>query len=539
VLSRLLTRLVGPGQRGDDASRSPDGSVELLARGVAFQKKGEVAEAERCYLQILTIDPHNADALNLLGAVAYGRAEHENALEYFESALALAPDSAPYQENVGLALGDLGRLDEALAALRRASTLDPGSERIGANLLYLMRVHPAVDEEECFRAHRAWAARQLDKLPRLPPPEGRCADPERRLRIAYVSGDFRAHAVAAFLKPLFAHRDRDAFEVHCYRTLRSEDARTAEFRDLADGWHDAFDLADDAFAELIREHRNDILVDLSGITRGYRALALARKPAPVQISYLGYLGTMALSAIDYRVTDSYADPVGHSERFHTERLLRLPRTQWAYSPNDNMPVPLPEPGEPAVTFGSFHRLAKLHTGQLALWAELLTRVPGARIEIVDVASDDLRERVLAPFRARGIASDRVGTHARLERAQYWELIRRTHIALDAYPYNGGATTCEALWLGVPVVSRAGRHGFSRSGASVLNVIGLPELVAENDDDYLHVATALALDPVRLGALRRGLRERMRASPLCDGPGFVRDLERAYRQVWREHCADEA
>jgi predicted O-linked N-acetylglucosamine transferase (SPINDLY family) len=535
MLSRLLSGWTG--RRRRDALAAAGESVDtLLAEGVRLHQQDRLAEAERCYLRAIAADPRNADASNLLGAIAYARLEYESALEYFETAASLAPTAAVYQENVGLALGDLGRLDESLAALRRAQALDPASERIGANLLYLMRVHPAVDEEECFQAHRAWATRHVESGPRLAPAAGRCADLERRLRIAYVSGDFRAHAVGAFLEPLFTHRDRDAFEVFCYRTLRAEDQRTARFRELADDWYDVFDLTDDAFAELIREHRIDILVDLSGITRGHRARALARKPAPVQIAYLGYLGSTATSAIDYRITDALADPPGHSERFHTERLLRLPRVQWAYMPDAAMREPLPEPDSGSITFGSFHRLAKLHGDQLALWAELLARVPGTRIEIVDVASADLRARVVEPFLARGVAPERVGTHARLERTRYWELMRRTHLALDAYPYNGGATTCEALWMGVPVVSRAGRHGFSRSGASILSAIGLPELVAASDVDYLRIGAALAADPERLGTLRRGLRDRMRASPLLDARGFMRDLEGAYRQAWRAHCA---
>jgi protein O-GlcNAc transferase len=533
MLSRLLSRWVGGG-RAPGAGRGDDAAVELLSKGVALQRGDELAEAERCYLGVLTIDPRNADALNLLGTIAHARVEYEIALEYFEAALALAPDCAVYQENVGLALGDLGRLDEALSALRRAHELDPATERIGANLIYLMRVHPDVDEAECFRAHRAWAASQTDALPRLAPVSGRCAEPGRRLRVAYLSGDFRAHAVAPFLEPLFEHRDPRAFEVYCYHTLRREDARTARFRALADGWRDVFDLADGSLAELIRADRIDILVDLSGITRGYRARALARKPAPVQISYLGYLGSTGSSSIDYRITDAHADPPG-SERFHTERLLRLPHTQWAYSPSPEMPEPLPVPGAGPVSFGSFQRLSKVHRGQLALWAELLARTPDARIEIVDVPSDTVRARLLEPFAARGIAADRIGTYSRLDRAAYWERMRRTHIALDTFPYNGGATTCEALWMGVPVVSRAGRHGFSRSGASILNAIGLPELVCSSDAEYLQVATALAADRGRLVELRRGLRDRMRASPLLDAPGFMRDLESAYRQAWREYC----
>jgi len=254
MLSRLLSGWTG--RRGSNApAPAGDDTETLLARGIGLHRQDRMAEAERCYLQVLAMDPRNADALNLLGAISYARLDHETALDYFQSAAALAPAAALYHENVGLALGDLGRLDESLAALRRAHELDPESERIGANLLYLMRVHPEIDEVECHLAHRAWAARHVDTVPRLAPATGRCADSERRLRIAYVSGDFRAHAVGEFLEPLFTHRNRDAFEVFCYRTLHAQDDRTERFRVLADGWHDVFELADDAFADLIRAHR--------------------------------------------------------------------------------------------------------------------------------------------------------------------------------------------------------------------------------------------------------------------------------------------
>ncbi|MCC6608238.1 MAG: glycosyltransferase [Burkholderiales bacterium] len=535
MLSRLLAGWAGRRRRGP---RVPvgEGVEALLAEGVALHRSDRLADAERCYLQVLTKDPQNADALNLLGAIAQARLEYDSALDYFQAALGLSPAQPLFVQNLGLALGDLGRLDEALAALRRAHALDPGNERIEANLLFLLRVHPAVEEAECFRAHRAWAARHDQPSARLPPVVGRCTQPERRLRLAYVSGDLRAHAVAAFLEPLFERRDRSAFELFCYRTLNKQDAETERFRALADHWHDVFDLSDEAFANLVRGHEIDILVDLAGITRGHRASALALKPAPVQIGYLGYLGSTGMPAMDYRITDALADPPGHSERFHTERLLRLPRAQWAFAPHPEMPEPSLESGVAGIAFGSFHRLAKLHAAQLALWAELLEQVPGSRLEVVDVPGDEVRERVLAPFRERGIAPERVGTHGRLERDRYWELMRRTDIALDAYPYNGGASTCEALWMGVPVVTRVGRHGFSRSGASILGVLGLEDLVASSDADYLEIAAALAADSPRRAALCATLRDRMRASPLLDVRGLARELEQAYRQAWREYCA---
>jgi predicted O-linked N-acetylglucosamine transferase (SPINDLY family) len=538
MLSRLLSGWSGR-RHAAAAQRTEHEVAALLAEGVALHHNDHLADAERRFLEVLIKDPRNAEALNLLGVVAHARLDYESALDYYQSALGIAPDTATFNENAGLALADLGRLDEALARHRRAHELDPGNTRCAANLLFLERVHPSANEQECFRAHLAWAARHAESRPRLPAVAGRCADPDRRLRLGYVSGDYFAHAVSVFLEPLFAHRDRTAFELYCYRTSHEDDEFTNRYRSLADHWDDVFALADDAFAELVRSHEIDILVDLAGITKGNRAAVIGRKPAPVQIGYLGYLGSTGIKAIDYRITDAFADPPGRSEHLHVEQLLRLPRTQWTYTPHSRMPEPLAAGNDGPVSFGSFHRLTKLHDAQLKLWAELLLRVPNARLELVDVPSDEVRDRVLAPFLARGISPNRIVTHPRLDRIRYWELVRRIHIGVDAYPYNGGASTCEVLWMGVPVVTRAGRHGFSRSGASILNVIGLPELVAESDAEYLEIAASLACDRQRLDDLRGSLRARMRSSPLLDAQGFMRDLEGAYRYAWRQYCANAA
>jgi protein O-GlcNAc transferase len=536
MLSRLVSKWIARPGRGPAQDRAQRELDALLDEGVALHRDDRLDAAERCYLKVLVRDPYNFDALNLLGHIALARVDYDAALDYFENALRLRPGTATFHENIGLALSGLGRPDEALVALRKALELDPSfAARIDSNILFILRVHPAVGEEECFRAHREWARRFSDPVPRLPVPAGRCTDTGRRLRIAYLSGDFRLHAVSAFLEALLDHRDRDAFEVFCYQTLRQQDEITDRFRSNADQWHDVFELDDAELTALIRSHEIDILVDLAGITRGQRILALARRPAPVQIGYLGYLGSTGTSALDYRITDAFADPPAHSERFHTEQLVRLPRTQWCYTPSPSAPEPSPALGDGPVTFGSFHRLTKLHSAQLALWAELLARTPGSELEMVDISSIDTRERVLAPFVERGVAPERIRTHSRLAKGEYWELMRRTHIALDAYPYNGGASTCEALWVGVPVVSRAGRHGFSRSGASILRNVGLPELIANSDEEFIGIAAGLAADRGGLEALRSSLRDRVRASPLLDGPGFMRELEGAYRRVWTQYC----
>lgn len=532
MLKALLRGLGRPG-RGADAR-----VTELLERGLAALREDRYAEAEAALLEVLTLDPACPDALGMLGHLYMRRLQFDTALDYFNEALRRGGHVAGLHANRAGALLALGRYDAALAAARRAAALEPDSFVRAADVLFVLNQDPTVTPEQLHAEHRAVAARFLDPVPHLEIPRSRLADPERRLRIGYISGDFRDHAVAFFIEPLLAHRDRAAFEVLCYQTIGKEDARTQRWRALADAWYDVSGTSDEALAHAILDHRVDILVDLAGLTRGGRTLALARRPAPVQVSYLGYLGTTGSRAFDYRVTDALADPPGTADAFHTERLARLPRTLWCFAPWADMPAPAmrPEPNDAPVVFGSFNRLTKIHPDLVSLWARLLERVPRSELWILDVPSDEARAALLAPFRERGIAESRVITLPRQLRADYWQTIRRADIALDPFPYNGGATTCECLYLGVPVVTRAGALGFARSGASILGNVGLRELVAESDAQYLEIAAALANDRQRLRALQRGLRARMQASPLMDAPGFLRDLEDAYRDMWRRACA---
>ncbi|MFO1360878.1 MAG: tetratricopeptide repeat protein [Burkholderiales bacterium] len=533
---RTLLRSVRPALRraGGDGARVG----ELLARASAALEDGRYADAEAALLEARALDPGGTDALSLLGKLYMRRTQFDAALEYFDEAHAHGGDRAPLHANRAGALLALGRYAEALAAARRAAALEPDSFVRAADVLFVLHQDPGVTPAEMLSAHQGVAARFLDCLPQLSIPRSRFDDPGRRLRIGYVSGDFRDHAVAFFIEPLLAQRDRAAFEVHCYQTMRKADARTARWRALADAWHDVTDASDDALAQAIFDHRIDILVDLAGLTRGGRTPALARRPAPVQVSYLGYLGTTGSRAFDYRITDALADPPGESDRWHSERLLRMPRTQWCFAPWDGMPAPAERAGgaDAPIVFGSFNRLTKLHPPLLGLWARLLQRVPGSVLWMLDVPSDEARAALLAPFRAAGVAESRIVTFPRQLRADYWETVRGADVALDPFPYNGGATTCECLWLGVPVVTKAGALGFARSGASILGNAGLPELVAASDAQYLDVAAGLAADRPRLRALQRGLRERLRASPLLDAAGFMRELEAAYRDIWRRACA---
>jgi predicted O-linked N-acetylglucosamine transferase (SPINDLY family) len=538
MLKGLFRSLRHTARRSGAPASGAASATELLERGLSALREDRYSDAESAMLEILAADPGQADALSMLGHVYMRRLQFDAALDYFDEALTRGGDSAPAHANRAGALLALGRYAEALAASRQAAALEPDSFVRAADVLFLLNQTPEVAAEQLYAEHRRVAERFLDPVPRLEVPKSTFDDPERRLRIGYLSGDFRDHAVAFFIEPLLASRDRAAFEVFCYQTFGKQDARTERWRALADAWYDVADVPDEALARAILDHRVDILVDLAGLTRGNRALALARKPAPIQIGYLGYLATTGSRAIDYRITDALADPPGAADRCHSEELLRLPRSQWCFSPWAEMPVPAAhdDATDTPVIFGSFNRLTKLHPSLLRLWACLLERVPDSELWILDVPSEETRGRLLTAFLERGVAESRVVTLPRQLREEYWQTIRRADIALDPFPYNGGATTCECLWLGVPVVTKAGAMGFSRSGVSILSNAGLRELVAGSDEEYVDIAAALATDRPRLRALQNGLRDRMSAAPLMDAAGFMRDLERAYRAAWRRACA---
>jgi len=535
MLKGLLASVFGAGTRG---APDPTSVRTLLREGVAHARAERVADAERCFLEVLERAPSNPDALNLIGLIAYQRTHYGAAAARFEAALRSGGEVPDFLGNLGMAYEGEGRLREAAEAYRRAVALAPGELRYRLRLLFLLAQDPATSPEALLAGHRAMAAAFTDPVPPAAFPAARFAHPGRRLRIGYVSGDFRMHAITFFIEPLLAARDRDGFEVFCYHTLAEADARTARFRELADHWHDVSRLADDPFAALVRSHEIDILVDLAGLTTGNRVLALARRPAPVQVSYLGYLATTGVATIDYRITDALADPPGVTDAWYSEALVRLPRSSWCFSPLAHMPEPLERTADNArpIVFGSFNRLTKVRPELLRLWGCVLARVPGSELWVLDVGDDAARERVVAGITAAGVAASRVKAWNRLPSDAYWDRIRHADVALDTFPYNGGATTCECLWLGVPVVTKAGAMGFARSAASILGNVGLGELVADSEDRYVEIAAGLAADRPRLRALQQGLRERMRASPLLDAPGFMGDLERAYRDLWRRACA---
>jgi len=362
-------------------------------------------------------------------------------------------------------------------------------------------------------------------------------EPNRRLRVGYVSADFRWHCQRFFVVPLFTHHDRGQIEIFCYSNVRDPDAMTDRIRGLAGHWRDIVGLDDASAAQTIRKDRIDILVDLTMHMDGNRLPLFARKPAPVQVCWLAYPGTTGMTAMDYRVTDRFLDPPERStEEAYSERSIRLPDTFWCYDPLTEEPEvgPLPAKASGHVVFGSLNNFCKVNDALLDLWARVLRETAGSRLVLM-APPGDARRRVLGTFAKHGVESGRIDLAGKMPHAEYLGLYRRIDICLDPVPYNGHTTSLDAFWMGVPVVTRVGDTVVGRAGLCQAMNLGLPELVATTSDEYVAIAVALAGDLERLERLRASLRSRMRSSPLMDGARFARNLERAYREIWQRWC----
>ena len=337
--------------------------------------------------------------------------------------------------------------------------------------------------------------------------------------------------------PLLEHHDPARFEVYCYSNTPKTDDITRRCEALAAHWRDIVPLADAAAQDLVRSDGIDILVDLSGHTSGNRLALFAAKPAPIQLTYLGYPATTGMTQMDYRLTDGRADPAGVSEPRYVEKLLRLPHSLWCFAPPPQMPEvgPLPASATGQLTFASLNSVYKLTPRMLRLWSRLLAALPESKLLFATVPAGAPRARIAREFESNGVDPARLEFHGFLPWEEFWDLHQRVDIALDSFPCNGGATTCETLWMGVPLVSLAGEAFLARAGLSLLTTVGLQELVAHSEDEYLRVAMELARDPARLAQLRAGLRGRMRASPLLAAAAFTCDLEDLYRAAWTQWC----
>jgi predicted O-linked N-acetylglucosamine transferase (SPINDLY family) len=505
--------------------------------GIILAQQGRREEAEASYRRALALWPAYAEAHNNLGTVLQEQGRVDEAVHSYEQALRLNPGEAESHGNLANALMNQGRVAEAVASCRRALRLRPDLASAHSNLLFCLTHDPQADPESVFAEHRRWADQHARGAAGPPHDNGR--DPERRLRVGYVSPDFRGHALAYFFEPILAHHDPRQVEAVCYAEVPFPDAMTARLRSLAHAWRSTCGLSDAAVAGLVRDDRIDILVDLAGHTANHRLRAFAHTPAPVQVTYLGYPNTTGLTAIAYRLTDAVADPPGEPVR-HTEELVRLPAGFRSYAPPGDAPAVTPLPARKAghVTFGSFHNLAKLNAGVLDLWCRVLHAIPSARLVVFrHTLTGGTRDYFDRQFTDRGVVGERVDLrHTAPAGGSYLSVFGDIDISLDALPYSGHTTACESLWMGVPFLTLCGTSHAGRMAASALTQAGMTDFIATTPAEFVALAVRLAGDLDRLAGLRARLRNRMRDSPLCDGKAFTRDLEQAYRRMWRRWCA---
>jgi predicted O-linked N-acetylglucosamine transferase (SPINDLY family) len=502
--------------------------------GSALREQGKLAEAVVCLEQALSLAPDFAEAHHNLGLALREQGKLTEAVARSEQALRLNPDLAEAYDSLAFALREQGMLAEAIAAYRKAVQIKPGYTQAHSNLLYTMVFCPEYDDAAAlYEEHRRWNELHAVPLAKFLRPHGNDRSGDRRLRVAYISANFRDHAETYFTIPLFSAHDHRHFEIFVYSAVTCPDSLTAQFRSHADVWRDIVGLSDEEVAELVRADSIDILVDLT-LHMGPRSflLVFARKPAPVQVCWLAYQGTTGLTTMDYRLTDPHIDPPGLDDRYYSETSVRLPETFWCYDPLTSEPAvnALPALEKGHVTFGSLNSFYKVNAAVLKLWARVLGSVDRSRL-LMAAPDGPPRQHARELLEKEGIAAKRVLFVGSQPRAPYLERYHHIDIGLDTFPYNGQTTTLDAFWMGVPVLTMVGRTAVGRAGASLLRNLGLPELVAETPDRFVQLAAGLASNLPWLSRLRATLRDRLRNSPLMDAPRFARNIEAAYRSMW--------
>jgi predicted O-linked N-acetylglucosamine transferase (SPINDLY family) len=514
---------------------NPNNATAHNNLGATLKNLGRLDEAETCCRRALEISPDFADAHINLGATLMAQGRLDEAENSFRPALKINPGSALAHSNLGVALHDLGRLDEAADNYRRALEIKPDFAEAHGNLLFALNYHPDLSAEEIYRTYQEFDALRGIPLRSNWQAHDNDKNPDRRLRIGYVSPDFRQHSSRHFIEPLLAHHDKTQVEVTAYAELVAEDAMTARYRTYVEHWVPTGGMSDEALAERIRSDGIDILVELAGHTAGNRLLAFARKPAPVSLSWLGYGYTTGLSAIDYYLTDEASAPTG-SEGLFAEQVWRIATPAYAYRPSADMGEvnKLPAQQRGYISFGTLTRSIRVNHRTIRLWAEILKAVPNSRL-IMDSSAFQtpvMQERMAARFAQHGINRERleIGFHS-----PPWDVLRGIDIGLDCFPHNSGTTLFETLYMGIPYITLAGRPSVGRLGSSILQGAGHPEWIAESEDDYVTKAVELASDMTGLSKIRSNLRKQMESSPLRDEAGFTRKVENAYRRMWKIWC----
>lgn len=555
----------------------PDYVSALNNLGVLYRKNGNFPDAVTCYSKAIQAKPDFEGAIINLGIVHNELGDYQKAIKCFDVVLSVSPNNILALHNRGIALQGLGRFDEAILAMNKVLSLDaaftdsyrvlasiyflmgrhdeciklyrmiiaenPADEKANQALLFSLNYAVGISAEDVFKEHRQYGEfieSQREKYTHF----ANILESRRRLRIGYVSGDFKKHSVSFFLEPILARHNKEQFEVHCFSNVPLDDGVATRMKQYADKWHVIYNESDYDIAAMIKAETIDILVDLSGHTAGNALNVFARRPAPVQVTWLGYASTSGLSCMDYRLVDNHTEPEGLSEQYHTETLWRLPDSFLVYQPPLESPAvgSLPALSNGYVTFGSFNNFAKVTNEVVALWARILMALPSARLMLKAAGLGDEQQSlgVVAAFWEHGISAERLILQGRDESHQaHLARFSEVDIALDPFPCNGGTTTCDGYWMGVPIITIAGDRFISRMGVSMAHNTGLAGWVAQTPDEYVALAVYWSQNLDKLAELRAGMRTRIASSPLVDSSRFTRNLEIAYRDMWQQWQSDNA
>jgi protein O-GlcNAc transferase len=523
------------------ADLMPDNAKLFNNYGNALVVMDDTPGAIEKYRRAIELAPDFAEAHNNLGAAFLGEAQFDEAIHSFHRAIECRDAFPAAYNNLAIANERRGDTFAAIESYKKALALHEGYAQAHSNLLVAMNYVDYYPPQRVFDEHLKWARLRGDAEVRGSQEVAVDQDPDRPLRIGYVSGDFRTHSVSYFFEALLASHDSRTTHVTCYSDVATPDQVTLRIQRRADEWRHICGLPNADVAKTIRADRIDILVDLVGHTSTNRMELFVAKPAPIQLTYLGYPNTTGLSTMDYRITDGWADPPGETERYHAERLIRLAGGFLCYRPPEGTPDVADSPCERNgyITFGSFNKLAKITPAVVTVWSRLLSEIPDSRLVLKDPAFVDpgTRDRYLSLFQAREIDSTRLS----LKRAQF---SHREHladygnidIALDTFPYNGTTTTCEALWMGVPVVTSAGRVHAGRVGVSLLSQLGRPMWIGRDEQQYVEIAKTLATAISEKRFDRKDLRRQVAGSRICDEKSYGGEVQTVFRQVWKDYCA---
>ncbi len=517
-----------------------DGPEIHFNLAVSLLNMGNDQEAAKLFKTASVKNPQHPGAFNNLGLALIGLDKFDEAIANYKKAIDIEPSFAAAHNNLGNALRSQNKLNDAIVSYRHALTLQPDHAGAHTNLLLTLNYLPEKSQAELYEAALQFETQHASNLlpDSLSYPNSK--DKHKRLRIGYVSPDFRAHSITHFTIKLIGTHHRNQVEVFCYSNVIKPDSVTSKIRALADHWISIVGMDDQSVADQIRKDQIDILVDLAGHTADNRLLVFARKPAPVQVNWLGYPNTTGMSTIDYRLTDAIADPPGEADQLHTEKLIRLPQGFLCYQTDDPHPAVVSPPclEQGHITFGSFNNLSKMTPDVIRTWSTILQSVPDARLVLKSkaFAHETTRTQYAQKFQQHGISPGRLELFGLIPgRGKHLALYSKIDIGLDPFPYNGTTTTCEALWMGVPVISLLGNRHAGRVSASIMHHLGLPEWVADNEDEYIEMARSLADDRQQLISLREKLRPMMLKSALMDTEGFTQSLENTYREIWQTWC----